>query len=54
MVLFPADFALDPQDVSATVFHHLGIDAGKILFHNQFGLPIPLVKTGKPIRELVG
>jgi hypothetical protein len=39
--------------VSATVFHHLGIDARKVSFPDQTGRPIYLVEHGEPIRELV-
>jgi hypothetical protein len=40
--------------VTATVFHHLGIDARKVAFPDQAGRPIYLVESGEPIRELVG
>ena len=45
---------LDPQDVTATVYHHLGIDAGHITFPDRTDRPIHLVERGEPIRELVG
>ena len=51
---YPVDRPLSPQDVTATVFHHLGIDARKVAFPDQTGRPIYLVESGEPIRELVG
>jgi hypothetical protein len=40
--------------VAATVFHHLGIDARAVTFHDQLDRPLPLLDRGEPIRELVG
>ena len=51
---YPVDRPLTPEDVSATVFHHLGIDATQVAFPDQTGRPIYLVEHGEPIRELVG
>lgn len=51
---YPVDRPLGPQDVTATVFHRLGIDARKVAFPDQTGRPIYLVEDGEPIRELVG
>jgi hypothetical protein len=51
---YPVDRPLGPQDVTATVFHHLGIDARKVAFPDRAGRPIYLVEDGGPIRELVG
>jgi hypothetical protein len=45
---------LDPQDVVATVYHHLGIDAHAITFPDRAGRPMYLLERGAPIRELVG
>jgi hypothetical protein len=45
---------LDPQDVAATVYHHLGIDARSIYFRDLLDRPMPLLDKGEPIRELVG
>src|SRR6185437_13751171 len=50
---YVADRPISPQDVAATVFHHLGIDARKVLFDDTQGRPTPLVETGAPIRELM-
>jgi Protein of unknown function (DUF1501) len=51
---YPIDRPLGPQDITATVFHHLGIDARKVSFPDPTGRPIWLVEDGEPIRELVG
>jgi hypothetical protein len=48
------DRPISPQDVTATVFHHLGIDAGSVAFTDGTNRPIYLVEKGSPIRELVG
>lgn len=45
---------LDPQDVAATVYHHLGIDAHSVTFPDRAGRPLYLLERGEPIRELVG
>lgn len=44
---------LDPQDVAATVYHHLGIDASSINFRDRLDRPMPLLDHGQPIRELI-
>jgi uncharacterized protein (DUF1501 family) len=51
---YVVDRPIAPQDVTATVFHHLGIDATKVAFPGGDGRPIYLVEAGRPIRELVG
>jgi uncharacterized protein (DUF1501 family) len=48
------DRPITPQDVAATVFHHLGIDARKVFFHDSQNRPTALIETGEPIRELIG
>jgi hypothetical protein len=45
---------LSPEDVAATVYHHLGIDGRRVAFPDRAGRPLYLVETGDPIRELVG
>jgi hypothetical protein len=45
---------ISPQDVAATVYHHLGIDGRSITFEDHTGRPIYLIEKGEPIRELVG
>jgi uncharacterized protein (DUF1501 family) len=48
------DRPISPQDVAATVYHHLGIDARAITFEDRAGRPTYLIEKGDPIRELVG
>lgn len=48
------DRPVDPQDVAATIYSHLGIDAGAVTFKNRLGQPLALLDHGEPIRELVG
>lgn len=50
---YVADRPVNPQDVVATVYHHLGIDANNVHFTDGLGRPNALVETGHPIRELV-
>lgn len=45
---------LSPEDVAATIYHHLGIDGRQIAFPDRAGRPLYLVESGSPIRELVG
>jgi hypothetical protein len=46
----PADRRLDPHDVLATIYRHLGIDH-QLHLPDPFGRPIALT-YGKPIAEL--
>jgi hypothetical protein len=48
------DRPISPQDVAATVFHHLGIDARSVTFEDRTGRPTYLIENGTPIRELIG
>ena len=48
----PVERALAPSDVLATIYHVLGIDLNTML-HDYSGRPIPILDSGKPIRELV-
>jgi uncharacterized protein (DUF1501 family) len=48
-----ADRPIRPQDVAATVFHHLGIECRQVIFNDAQGRPIPLIETGQAIRELI-
>jgi hypothetical protein len=48
------DRPVSPQDVAATVYHHLGIDARSVTFEDRAGRPTYLIEKGEPIRELVG
>lgn len=49
-----ADRPIDPQDVAATVYHHLGIDARQVTFYDTVNCSMHLLDHGEPIRELVG
>jgi uncharacterized protein (DUF1501 family) len=48
------DRPIGPQDVAATVYHHLGINAHDVNFPDGLGRPIGLIDVGQPVRELVG
>lgn len=48
----PRTNAIRPQDLMATVFHHLGIDP-KTQFVNQGGRPVYVLEQGQAIAELV-
>jgi hypothetical protein len=48
------DRPISPQDVAATVYHHLGIDGRSISFEDRTGRPTYLIEKGEPIRELFG
>jgi Protein of unknown function (DUF1501) len=50
---YPIDRPVKPQDVTATVFHHLGIDAAEVSFVDSQGRGVRLVENGQPIRELL-
>jgi len=50
---YVADRPITPQDVTSTVFHHLGIDAAGVTFHDAQLRPSRLVEEGEPIRELL-
>ncbi|MCB9937499.1 MAG: DUF1501 domain-containing protein [Planctomycetaceae bacterium] len=48
------DRPFDPQDVAATIYHHLGINSQSVAFPDHAGRPLTLLDRGRPIRELVG
>ncbi len=48
----PQDRPLDPNDLLATVYRHLGIDYRKMVPDNS-GRPVPLIPHGEPITELL-
>ena len=48
------DRPISPQDVAATIYHHLGIDAQTVTFNDHLNRPYPLLDQGKPIHELIG
>lgn len=49
---FPIERPLEPQDILATVYHQLGIDAGQA-YPDFAGRPTPLVDRPEPIREII-
>lgn len=50
---YVADRPTTPQDILATVCHHLGID-GSTIFYDGLNRPLHLVENGEPVRELIG
>jgi len=48
------DRPVSPQDVAATVYHHLGINGSEVIFRDGLNRPVALVESGQPIRELIG
>jgi hypothetical protein len=51
---YVVDRPISPEDVVATVYHHLGIDGHAVHFRDGLNRPFALVEHGHPIRELVG
>jgi hypothetical protein len=49
---YVTDRPLTPEDVAATIYHHLGIDGRRVAFPDRAGRPLYLVESGEPIREL--
>jgi hypothetical protein len=47
---FPHEHPLRPDDITATVFHALGLPPETII-HDQLGRPMP-ISAGKPIAPL--
>jgi len=45
---------VSPEDIAATIYHHLGIDGAATAFPDRAGRPMLLVEHGEPLRELVG
>ncbi len=45
---------VSPEDIAATIYHHLGIDARQVAIPDLAGRPRYLVETGDPIVELTG
>lgn len=50
---YVADKPFSPEDIAATIYHHLGIDARSTALPDRTGRPRYLVEHGKPIHELV-
>jgi uncharacterized protein (DUF1501 family) len=44
---------ISPQDVAATVYHHLGINSRAVTFYDSLNRPLALIDDGEPIRELL-
>jgi hypothetical protein len=49
----PKDRPLTPNDLWATMFHHLGIDYANTSFLDHTGRPMPILPYGEPIAELL-
>ena len=49
---YPAERTLDPNDLVATIYRFLGI-APETMLLDRRGRPLPLLPSGKPIRELL-
>jgi uncharacterized protein DUF1501 len=50
---YPVERPVSPQDVLATVYHHLGINPHAVAFEDRTGRPVALLDGGEPIRELL-
>ncbi|MHC4876135.1 MAG: DUF1501 domain-containing protein, partial [Planctomycetota bacterium] len=50
---YVSDRPIHPEDVAATVYHHLGIDARETAIPDRTGRPRYLVERGEVIRELL-
>ncbi|MCS7022254.1 MAG: DUF1501 domain-containing protein [Gemmataceae bacterium] len=48
----PVQRAVTPQQLHATIYHHLGIDPS-LTFKDHTGRPIPILDDPTPIRELI-
>jgi len=48
----PIERLVGPEDLLATIYHHLGIDFHKVVIPDLSGRPVPIVRNGKPISEL--
>jgi hypothetical protein len=44
---------IGPQDFLATVYRHLGIDYARLTLPDFSGRPVPVVRDGKPIPQLI-
>jgi uncharacterized protein (DUF1501 family) len=50
---YVTEVPVSPEDVAATIYHHLGIDARNTAIPDRAGRPRYLVEHGKPIEALV-
>lgn len=48
----PVERAMDSNCLLATIYHRFGIDAQDVLY-DRSGRPLPILPSGKPIRELL-
>lgn len=48
---YPKERTLEPEDLWATVYRHLGIDPTQVL-HDTLGRPMPILPGGRSIKEL--
>ncbi len=51
---YVADDRVTAQDFLATIYHHLGIDAARIMLPDLSGRPIPILHDGRPVPALMG
>jgi uncharacterized protein (DUF1501 family) len=49
---YPQHDPCTPQDLLATVYRHLGIDAARS-FVDFAGRPVPILPNGEPIKQLI-
>lgn len=49
---YPKTRPLSPQDLLATIYHHIGIDIHHV-YHDHLGRPAPILASGRPIAELL-
>lgn len=50
---YVTDRPITPQDVAATVYHHLGIDSRNIFLPDALNRPVHVIESGRPIAELL-
>lgn len=50
---YVTDRPITPQDVAATVYHHLGIDSRNIFLPDALNRPVHVIENGRPIAELL-
>ncbi len=50
---YPTQRRMSPNDLWATMFHHLGIDHNHTSFIDHTGRPMPILPHGEPIAELL-
>ena len=48
---YPAEKPVSPENLTATIFHALGISPGTRIL-DQLGRPVPIVENGQPLAEL--